>query len=221
LAQAQRARLASRFVAKNEGIIEHRIGQVETMRPGAEITKLILEWQRGNRSAEQDLFEALYQSLHTLAIQCLRNERPDQTLSATALVHEAYLRFTTTNQLKINDRSHFLALAARVMRRVVVDKARARKSDKRGGDFLRVGTEESIVSTDEDADRILDVDRALEALSLQSPRQGQLIELRFFAGFKLDEAAQVLGISTRTARREWQVARTRLRGVIDGTARTG
>ncbi len=191
------------------------------MRPGAEITKLILEWQRGNRSAEQDLFEALYQSLHTLAIQCLRNERPDQTLSATALVHEAYLRFTTTNQLKINDRSHFLALAARVMRRVVVDKARARKSDKRGGDFLRVGTEESIVSTDEDADRILDVDRALEALSLQSPRQGQLIELRFFAGFKLDEAAQVLGISTRTARREWQVARTRLRGVIDGTARTG
>ena len=187
------------------------------MDSGSEISRLISDWQRGNRDAENALFEALYLRLHGIAAQCLRNEAPGHSMGPTMLVHEAYLRFERAERLEVADRGHFLALAARVMRRIVVDRARARRTEKRGGDQLRDDLDQASASTDSEAEEILAVDRALESLFRQSERQAHLVELRFFAGFNEDEAADALGISKRTVRREWQVARTRLRMAINGT----
>ena len=186
------------------------------LEPSADITGLLVEWQRGNRAAERSLFDALYAVLHRIALQCLRTEWADQTLGATALVHEAYLRFSRSQPLTIADRNHFLALSARVMRRIVVDHARARRADKRRGERVRVEEGESIVRTDRDADEILAVESALEMLRKHSPRQEKLVELHWFAGYSMNESAGILGISPRTARREWQVARVRLQEAIDG-----
>jgi len=183
-----------------------------------EITRLITDWQRGDKAAENALFEALYHKLHSLALQCLRSEPIGQSLGPTALVHEAYLRFHRSERIELTNRAHFLALAARVMRRVLVDRARARRSEKRGGDLVRVDEPDSLIKTESDADKILAVDVALDELTRQSPRQAQLVELRYFAGFSLEESAAVMDISERTARREWQVARTRLRMAIDGAS---
>ncbi|MGI8743764.1 MAG: ECF-type sigma factor [Bryobacteraceae bacterium] len=191
------------------------------MRKDNEITRLIQEWQKGSRPAERALFEALYEALHNIALQCLRREKADRTIGATALIHEAYIRFSVAHHLNIVNRQHFLALSARVMRRILVDKARTRKSDKRGGEAVRIELSDILMRTEEDADELIAVDRALKALALQSPRQGQLVELRYFGGYTLEECSEVLGISARTARREWQVARTRLRGAIDGAAAAG
>jgi RNA polymerase sigma factor (TIGR02999 family) len=182
-----------------------------------DITELIREWQAGDHTAENRLFEALYRRLHDIAVRCLRTERPNQTVSATALVHEAYLRFGRSEKLEIANRQHFLSLAARVMRRILVDRARAQKSEKRGGGVALLDVDEALVRTTEDADQILAVDRALDELSRHSARQAHLIELRYFAGYSLEESATVMGVSARTVRREWQIARTRLRIAIDGT----
>jgi RNA polymerase sigma factor (TIGR02999 family) len=147
----------------------------------------------------------------------MRAERANQSISATVLVHEAYLRFRRAQRLEIADRSHFLALAARVMRRILVDRARARRAQKRERDPAPAEQAEALVSTDADAVQILSVDRALTDLAKQSARMAQLVELRFFAGYSLEESALVLGLSERQLRRDWQAARTRLRIAIDGT----
>ena len=185
--------------------------------PG-EITRLIKQWQAGDKAAENALFEALYAKLHAIAARFLRSEAPGQTLGATALVHEAYLRFQRAERLDIAGSSHFLALAARVMRRILVDRARARRSEKRAGDRISLDAGDALLVSDAEADEILKVDLALETLAKQSPRQVQIVELRYFAGFNEEESAAALGISARTVRREWQVARTRLRLAIDGAA---
>jgi RNA polymerase sigma factor (TIGR02999 family) len=187
------------------------------MDSGSKITRLISDWQRGNRDAENALFEALYLRLHGIAAQCLRSESPGHSMGPTMLVHEAYLRFQKAERLEVADRGHFLALSARVMRRIVVDRARARRTEKRGGDQMRDDLDQAFAANDSETEEILAVDRALESLFRQSERQAQLVELRFFAGFNEDEAADALGISKRTVRREWQVARTRLRMAINGT----
>jgi RNA polymerase sigma factor (TIGR02999 family) len=183
-----------------------------------EITRLISDWQRGDKNAENALFEALYKRLHEIALHYMRTEPGGGSLGATGLIHEAYLRLGRSEDLHITDRTHFLALAARVMRRILIDRARARRSEKRGGEQAAIEIRDALVVTDQDADEILAVDRALEQLTRQSPRQSQLVELRYFAGYSIEESAAVLGVSTRTARREWQVARTRLKVAIDGSA---
>jgi RNA polymerase sigma factor (TIGR02999 family) len=190
------------------------------MNPGDDITALIVEWQRGDRGAEAALFEKLYQRLHNIASHLVSHERANQTLGPTALVHEAYVRFCGSQQLKIANRAHFLALAARVMRRILVDRARARRAQKR--DVAGTLAEEELYwfRSDADADEVIAVDRALEALCLQSPRQCRLVELRYFGGYTIEESASVLHISARHARREWDVARTRLREAIDGATAT-
>jgi RNA polymerase sigma factor (TIGR02999 family) len=186
------------------------------MIPG-DITRLIAEWQGGDSSAEQALFNALYRTLHGIAQQILRTERPGQTIGATALVHEAYLRFRRTERLDVVNRAHFLALVARVMRRIIVDRARARRAEKRGTDPYAVDLTDALAITNEDATQILAVDEALSRLSQQAPRQCKLVELRYFAGYSIEESAIILGVSPRTARREWQVARARLKVTLDGT----
>lgn len=183
--------------------------------PG-EITQLIGQWQEGNREAEGALFSALYDSLHKLAMRVVRSERQGQSLGPTALVHEAYLRLTRAEKIDLSGRSHFLALSARVMRRILVDRARARRAVKRDG--VMVSAEWiDLVRTDEDADVILSVDLAMETLASDSPEQCQIVELRYFAGYSEEQCATILGTSTRTVRRRWQVARVRLKGLIDGT----
>jgi RNA polymerase sigma factor (TIGR02999 family) len=188
------------------------------MPPSSQISRLISDWQRGNREAENALFEALYQRLHQIALQCLRSRDVGRTLGATALVHEAYLRFRQSERIDVHDSHHFLCLAARVMRRILVDRARARISEKRGGDRQPVEFNDALAISETDAEQILLVDQALAQLAQQSPRQAELVELRYFAGFSEEESAEALAISARTARREWQVARTRLRLAIDGSA---
>jgi RNA polymerase sigma factor (TIGR02999 family) len=188
------------------------------MESSADITQLISSWRRGDKAAEGALFDALYTRLHSIAVQCLHNERRGQTLGATALVHEAYLRLNRAERIEVADRSHFLKLAAHVMRNVIVDQARARRSEKRGGDHYRVPVEDLLVQTDTDADQILDVDRALGELAKHSKRQAELVELRYFAGFSREEASAVLGVSERQLARDWDLARTRLRDWIDGTS---
>lgn len=184
--------------------------------PQKDITRLIQEWQTGDRAAEQELFEVLYRVLHKIALQCLRSERDAGSLGPTALVHEAYLRFAGSYKILVNDRAHFLALAARVMRRIIVDRARARKTEKRGGNNQPVELTDSFAASTGEAEQVLAVDIALERLSQQSRRQAQIVEMRYFGGFSLEETAAVLGVSTRTARRDWQVARLRLKLAIDG-----
>jgi RNA polymerase sigma factor (TIGR02999 family) len=181
-----------------------------------DITRLIAEWQQGNREAESALFERLYQRLHSIAAHLARSERAENSLGPTALIHEAYVRFCGSTQLKIVNRSHFLALAARVMRRILVDRARARKAAKRSA-----GEESSEAVAwfrdDTDVDEVIAIDRALDVLQTRSPRQCRLVELRYFGGYTIEESAAALDISPRHARREWDVARTRLREAIDGT----
>ena len=191
------------------------------MDPEGDITRLISAWQNGDRDAENSLFNALYHRLHSIALQCLRSERPGHSLGPTVLIHEAYLRFQRAEHLEITDRGHFLALAARVMRRIVVDRARARRSEKRGGDQSHDSATDSIIPSDTDVEQILAVDLAMQNLSSQSARQAQLVELRFFAGFSEQVSAIALGVSARTVRREWQIARTRLRMAIDGSPSLG
>lgn len=188
------------------------------MHSEGEITKLISEWKRGDRHAENRLFELLYYKLRRIAAHCLRDEERCRTLGPTALVHEAYIRFSRSEDLQVCDSEHFLALAARVMRQILTDAARARRSGKRGGDLHRVELAESMVQTDAEADEIIAVDRALIQLSQKFPRQAELVQLRFFGGWSLEEAAAVIGVSQRTARREWKVARVRLKESIDGLA---
>lgn len=183
--------------------------------PG-EITRLIEDWQRGDKSAENALFDAMYHRLHQLALHCLRTERADQSMGATALIHEAYLRFNRSENLAIADRAHFLALSARVMRRILVDRARARQTAKRGADGRPVELDDALVRTDSDADQILSIDRALESLGQRSKRLATLVELRCFAGYTLEECAAALGVAERTAKRDWKVAMVRLQQAIDG-----
>jgi len=186
--------------------------------PPDDITGLIAAWRDGNRDAEAALFEKLYDKLHRIAAHLSRSEAPGQTLSPTALVHEAYVRFCASNQLEIVDRSHFLALAARVMRRLLVDRARARKAAKRDRDAPDIPDVTIWFREESDADDVIAVDRALDALRERSPRQCRLVELRYFGGYTIEESAAVLHISPRHARREWNVARTRLRAAIDGAS---
>jgi len=182
-----------------------------------EITNLISQWQRGDKTAEDALFKALYHKLHVMALHYLRGERKGDSLGATALVHEAYLRFEQSEGLRILNRTHFLALAARVMRRILVDRARARSAAKRSAEAASC-EDADLFGTDSQAEEVLAVNLAMESLARQSQRQAQLVELRYFGGFNEDEAAGILGISVRTVRREWQVARTRLKIAIDGAA---
>ena len=161
------------------------------------------------------MFAALYRTLHGLALACLRGELPGRTLGATALVHEAYLRFRKAQNLSIADRKHFLALTARVMRHILVDKARSRRAQP---ELLHAEDPcESLVRTDTEADEIIAVDRALMDLALQSPRQSEIVELLYFGGHSAEECAMLLGVSEKTVRRDWQVARVRLRIAINGT----
>lgn len=181
--------------------------------PG-DITVLLKEVRAGNRAAESQLLPLVYEELRRLAARYMRSERADHTLQPTALVHEAYLRLAGQQAVNWENRIHFFAVAAQIMRRILVDHARAHRAEKRGGREPKGPLNEALAFTTDNRERVLAIDEALSHLTERDPRLARIVELRFFAGLKGDEIAEVLGISPRTVKREWMVAKAWLRGEL-------
>ncbi len=180
--------------------------------PG-EITQGLALIRKGDKAAEEKLLEEVYRELRRLAAAYLRRERPDHSLQPTALVHEAHIKFADLKRLELQDRAHFFGVAARLMRQVLVDHARARKAIKRGGDILIIPITKSFaISRDGDTPtEILALHDGLDALEKQNSRAASVVELRYFAGLSIDETAQALDIGSRTVRRDWNLGRAWLR----------
>jgi len=177
----------------------------------SEITRLLAEWSAGNQAALDELTPLVYPELRRLASSCMRSERPDHTLQTTALVHEAYLRLAGQDHGQWETRSHFFALAARVMRHILVDHARSVRRVKRGSGAASVSLNDVAVISKHRADEVFAVNAALDALSAIDPRKGRVFEMRYFGGMSVDEAAEVLRISPATVARDWRMAKAWLR----------
>ena len=174
--------------------------------PG-EITELLTEVRLGKSDARSRLAELVYSELRRLATACMYRERPDHTLQPTALIHEAWLRLIGSNTTPIENRVQFFAAASTLMRQILVDYARARRSEKRGGARKRVELNDGLSFTTGQSEEILSLDSALAELAALDPRQSRIVELRFFGGLTEEEVAAMLGISARTVKREWSVAK--------------
>lgn len=172
-----------------------------------QITRLLLAWRNGNKSALDELMPLVYNELHRLAKHYMNGQKPENTLQATALVNEAYLRLIDSSQVRWQDRNHFFAISAQLMRRILVDAARARNSLKRGGAVQKIELEETLAVSSKQPFDLVALDQALENLAEFSPRQSQIVELKYFGGLSEDEIAQTLDISSRTVRRDWSAAR--------------
>lgn len=182
------------------------------MNPTADsVTQLVERIGTGDTDAASKLFPLVYDELRRLAAKYLRRERPGQTLQATALVHEVYLRLIPDRNLKWSDRAHFFALAARSMRQVLVERARARQTQKRGGAAIPVTLTDQILARSERPVDLLALDQALTRLAELDPKQAQLVELRFFGGLTVEETAEVIGVSVATVKRSWAFCRAWLR----------
>lgn len=184
-----------------------------------EVTQVLTEIQGGDPVATERLLPLVYHELRRLAAQRLAQEAPGQTLQATALVHEAYMRLVTAESRQTwQSRGHFFAAAAQAMRRILVENARARRALKRGGGRLRVEVADCPEPCQDDATDILELDQALAKLSRHDQRKATLVELRFFSGLTMEQAADALGISVATAYREWAYARAWLHREVFGDA---
>jgi RNA polymerase sigma factor (TIGR02999 family) len=178
----------------------------------SDVTRLLEAAHRGDPKAAADLLPLVYDELRKLAAARMAAERPGQTLQATALVHEAYFRLVgPADSPKWNGRGHFVAAAAEAMRRILVEAARGKGREKRGGDWHRIDFEELNVGTSVSPDQLVELDDALARLATLDPLAGELVKLRYFAGLALDEAAAALNTSTATAYRHWAYARAWLR----------
>lgn len=174
--------------------------------PG-EITQLLIQVTQGDHEAESRLIPLVYDELRRLARRYMRHERPDHTLQATALVHEAYVRLAGEKEIAWQNRAHFFGVAANLMRRILVDHARAKLAKKRGGSDQQVSLDDALLVDLVSPKHFLDLDEALERLAQRDPRQSRIVELRYFGGLTEAETAEVLGISPRTVKRDWTVAR--------------
>src|SRR5215831_139349 len=181
--------------------------------PDGEVTALLRAWRGGDDQALERLTPLVYEHLRKLGRQYVRRERAGLRADATSLVHDAFIRLVDARAVDWQDRAHFLAVSARIMRRVLVDAARARASAKRGGGMQRVdpalsgGLDGLPAATSDRADEIAALDDALTAMAKREPRRVQVIELRYFGGLSVEETAQVLGVSTQTVMRDWKLAR--------------
>jgi RNA polymerase sigma factor (TIGR02999 family) len=173
----------------------------------SEITQLLQEWCAGRQQALDRLLPEIYGELRTLASSYLRRERSDHTLQATALVHEAFLKLIDQRSVRWQNRAHFFGIAAQMMRRILVDHARAHTAAKRGSGEAHVSLDDALlIAPSADVD-VLALDEALTRLAVIDPQQSRVVELRFFGGLTMDETAEVLGISPATVGREWTVAK--------------
>ena len=185
----------------------------------SEVTHLLLKVARGDRSSEPELYKLVYDSLRRLAGYQMRRERRNHTLQPTALVNEVYLRLVGEANLNWESRAHFYNAAARMMRRILVDHARAAQAAKRAGARRQVDLEDNTLSVDTNPDELLAIEQALARLEEIDPRAGRVVELRFFGGLSVEEAAQVLTVSPKTVKRDWEFARVFFESQLgDGTA---
>lgn len=186
----------------------------------SDVTGILSQIEQGDLAAVEQLLPLVYAELRRLATEKMAQERPGQTLQATALVHEAYVRLVDTEQAQhFNSRGHFLAAAAEAMRRILVENARRKQSLKRGGDFQRVNLDEAVAYAEEPLDNLLAVSEALDKLGQEDATKAELVKLRFFAGLSVQEAADMLGISRATADRYWAYAKVWLYCEISGEAK--
>ncbi|HVN78465.1 MAG TPA: sigma-70 family RNA polymerase sigma factor [Terriglobia bacterium] len=172
-----------------------------------EITELLINLSKGDQQAASKLIPIVYGELRRLARHYMRQERQDHTLQTTALVHEAYLRLIEQRQTNWQNRAHFFGIAAQLMRRILLDHARASHAGKRGGGEERLPLEEGLVFSTEKSVELIALDQALDRLAELSPRQSRIVELRFFGGLSVEETAEVMGIAPKTVKRDWSVAR--------------
>jgi RNA polymerase sigma-70 factor, ECF subfamily len=178
----------------------------------ADLTGLLHRLSRGEKDAEAELFPHVYRELQKIAHICLRGERTEHTLQATALVNEAYLKLTVGAQIDWKNRAHFFGLAAKGMRRILVDYARQRSAGKRAG--IHIELDEELIVSAEQCTLIGDLHEALERLAEFAPRAAKVVELRYFGGMTEEEIADLLSVSVKTVKRDWQMARGWLRGEL-------
>ena len=172
------------------------------------VTALLQQWNKGNSDVADELLPLVYDELRRRAAAYMRRERNDHTLQPTALVHEAYMKLAGQRNANFNDREHFYAIASQVMRRILVDHAKSRHRQKRGGPHENLPLEEALLAGADAANiDLIALDEALSRLAKIDPEQERLVELRYFGGLSLEDAAKALGVSRATAAREWQVAK--------------
>ena len=179
--------------------------------PAIEITQLLRSWSEGDEGAIDRLMPLVYDELHRMARRYMSSEKPGHTLQATALVNEAYLRLVNASQANWQNRAHFFAVSAQVMRRILVDWARGRQAAKRGSDMPALELNEALAIPLNSGSDLVAVDDALKALALVDPRKSQVVELRFFGGLSVEETAEVLKVSPETVHRDWRLAKSWLR----------
>ncbi len=172
-----------------------------------EVTQLLLAWNDGDESALEKLVPLVYEELRRLARRYMRRERPDHTLQTTALINEAYLQLVDIRNVRWQNRAHFFALSARLMRRILVDFARSRNYAKRGGGAQPISLDQSAAVSPAPSTDLVAVDEALQALTKIDDRKAQVVELRFFGGLTVEESAEVLKVSPETVRRDWRLAK--------------
>ena len=176
-----------------------------------EVTQLLVDWGNGNKAAADKLMPLVYEELHRLAHQYMNRERPEHTLQTSALVNEAYLRLIDQKHVHWQNRSHFFGIAAQLMRKILVDYARSRQYQKRGGDARQVELDEAMIVSQERTADVIALDDALKGLAEFDARKSQIVELRFFGGLSIEETAEVLKVSPGTVMRDWTLAKAWLR----------
>ena len=186
-----------------------------------DVTQLLQAWSAGEPGALEKLTPLVYRELHRLAKRYMAQERSGHTLQTTALVNEAYLRLVGSSQVSWQDRTHFFAVSAQVMRHILVDFARSRRYQRRGGGGERVSLEEGVVVSRQQSGAVVAVDEALKALEAVDRRKSQVVELRFFGGLSVEETAQALGVSPETVLRDWRLAKAWLLRELRGERRDG
>jgi RNA polymerase sigma factor (TIGR02999 family) len=176
-----------------------------------DVTQLLQDWSGGDQTAVDKLMPLVYEELRRLAHQYMRREKPGNTLQTSALVNEAYVRMVDQSKIQWESRAHFFGIAARLMRQILVDQARRRNFAKRGGGAIRVSLNDATAVAQEQSASVIALDDALKALEHEDPRKCRIVELRFFGGMSIDEAAEALTVSPGTVMREWTFARAWLR----------
>lgn len=175
--------------------------------PTPDATQILHEWSTGDKAAAEKLMPLVYEELRRLAQNYLRNERADHTLQATALVHEAYLRLIDQTRVSWQNRAHFCGVAAQLMRRILLQYARAHAAAKRGGGMEKVCLDETRELSHDSAPDLIALDDALKSLALAHPRESEVVELKFFGGLEMKEIAEVLNVSAKTVARDWSFAK--------------
>lgn len=183
-----------------------------------QITELLAEWSGGNQAALDELYPLVYEELHRLARRYMSRERKGHTLQTTALINEAYVRLVDQRNVQWANRSHFFAISAQIMRRILIDHARRHAYAKRGGGARQVSLDETAAIVLDDLSELLRLDEALQSLAELDPRRGRVVELRYFGGLNNEEIAGVLNISENTVIRDWNMARAWLYRQLTGSA---